>query len=201
MSEFDEYIVHGEPGQKEKADAWHTAIGLQDVDGLKVSAYLLDTAFLIKYLRSMGIPATNDMFKAHSWYFRNALVRASYKGFDISPTMEFVERFLRNVILGEKNKLRNRDMLFGASLPKYTPQSITMSDSKSQFDTLNYSLEELAVIRVIENDPKITQTQIAKSIKKSASTVKRITSALVAKGILIRRNGRRNGWWEILTEQ
>ncbi len=44
MSEFDEYIVHGEPGQKEKADAWQTAIGLQDVDGLKVSAYLLDTA-------------------------------------------------------------------------------------------------------------------------------------------------------------
>ena len=44
MSEFDEYIVHGEPGQKEKADAWQTAIGLQGVDGLKVSAYLLDTA-------------------------------------------------------------------------------------------------------------------------------------------------------------
>lgn len=44
MSEFDEYIVHGEPGQREKAAAWQTAIGLQDVDGLKVSAYLLDTA-------------------------------------------------------------------------------------------------------------------------------------------------------------
>ncbi len=44
MSKFDEYIVHGEPGQKEKADAWQTAIGLQDVDGLKVSPYLLDTA-------------------------------------------------------------------------------------------------------------------------------------------------------------
>ena len=44
MSEFDEYIVHGEPGQKEKADAWQTEIGLQDVDGLKVSPYLLDTA-------------------------------------------------------------------------------------------------------------------------------------------------------------
>lgn len=43
MSEFDEYIVHGEPGQREKADAWQTAIGLQDVDGLKVSDYLLDT--------------------------------------------------------------------------------------------------------------------------------------------------------------
>lgn len=44
MSDFDEYIVHGEPEQRAKADAWQTAIGLQDVDGLKVSAYLLDTA-------------------------------------------------------------------------------------------------------------------------------------------------------------
>lgn len=44
MSEFGEYIVHGELGQREKAYAWQTAIGLQDVDGLKVSDYLLDTA-------------------------------------------------------------------------------------------------------------------------------------------------------------
>ena len=154
--------------------------------------------FLIKYLRSMGIPATNDMFKEHSWYFRNALVRASYKGLNISPTTEFVERFLRNVILGEKNELRNRDMLVGASLPKTTPQSITTPDPKSQFDTLDYTLEELAVLKAIEDNPKITQTDIAKSIKKSASTVKRITSGLVEKGILIRRNGRRNGWWEII---
>ncbi len=46
MSEFDEYIVHGEPGQKEKADAWQTVIGPQDVDGLKVSPYLLDSPML-----------------------------------------------------------------------------------------------------------------------------------------------------------
>lgn len=147
----------------------------------------------------MGIPATNDMFKEHSWYFRNALVRASYKGLNISPTTEFVERFLRNVILGEKNELRNRDMLVGASLPETKPQSITTHNSKSQFDTLNCTLEELAVLKAIEDNPKITQTDIAKSIKKSASTVKRITSGLVEKGILIRRNGRRNGWWEIQT--
>ncbi len=44
MSEFDEYIVHKDQGQKDKADVWQTAIGLQDVDGLKVSTYLLDTA-------------------------------------------------------------------------------------------------------------------------------------------------------------
>ena len=147
----------------------------------------------------MGIPATNDMFKEHSWYFRNALVRASYKGLNISPTTEFVERFLRNVILGEKNELRNRDMLAGASLPEIKPQSITTPNSKSQFDTLDCTLEELAVLKAIVDNPKITQTNIAKSMKKSASTVKRITSNLVEKGILIRRNGRRNGWWEIQT--
>ena len=44
MSEFDEYIRQGELGPKQKAEAWQTAIGLQDVDGLKPSPYLLDTA-------------------------------------------------------------------------------------------------------------------------------------------------------------
>lgn len=44
INKFDECIVHGELGQREKADVWQTAIGLQDVDGLKVSPYLLDTA-------------------------------------------------------------------------------------------------------------------------------------------------------------
>mgnify|MGYP001637660949 CR=1 FL=1 len=145
----------------------------------------------------MGIPATNDMFKEHSWYFRNALVRASYKGLNISPTTEFVERFLRNVILGEHNELRNRDMLVGASLPQSKVQSISADTPKSQFDTFNCTLEELAVLRTIEGNPKITQTEISNTIKKSASTVKRITSSLVERGILIRRNGRRNGWWEI----
>ncbi len=44
MQNFEEYIRQGEPAQREKASYWQTAIGLQDVDGLKPSAYLLDTA-------------------------------------------------------------------------------------------------------------------------------------------------------------
>ena len=44
MSDFDKYIRQGEPESKEKAQAWQTAIGLQDVDGLKPSEYLLQTA-------------------------------------------------------------------------------------------------------------------------------------------------------------
>ena len=42
--ELSEYIKQGEPEKKEKARNWETAIGLQDVDGLKPSDYLLDTA-------------------------------------------------------------------------------------------------------------------------------------------------------------
>lgn len=44
MTEFDYYIQQGEPSQREKAEAWAIAIGLQDVDGLKPSPYLVETA-------------------------------------------------------------------------------------------------------------------------------------------------------------
>lgn len=42
--ELEEYIRQGEPDEIEKSNSWKTAIGLQDVDGLKISEYLLDTA-------------------------------------------------------------------------------------------------------------------------------------------------------------
>ena len=41
---FDEYIQQGEPQKREKGYAWQTAIGLQAVDGLKPSEYLIETA-------------------------------------------------------------------------------------------------------------------------------------------------------------
>lgn len=66
--------------------------------------------FIIQYLRSLGFEVTNDMFAKHSWYFRNALVRANYKsavkGIDYSPI--YLERFFRNLLIGEQWDLRNR---------------------------------------------------------------------------------------------
>ena len=66
--------------------------------------------FLIQYLRSIGFDVENDLFAKHSWYFRNALVRANYKnarkGIDYSPI--YLERFFRNLLLGEQWDLRNR---------------------------------------------------------------------------------------------
>ena len=43
-SEFEQYLQQGEPERRERAEAWSIAIGLQDVDRLKTSPYLLDTA-------------------------------------------------------------------------------------------------------------------------------------------------------------
>lgn len=66
--------------------------------------------FAIQYLRSLGFDIENDLFAKHSWYFRNALVRANYKnavkGIDYSPV--YLERFFRNLLLGEQWDLRNR---------------------------------------------------------------------------------------------
>jgi hypothetical protein len=41
---FEEYINNGTPEQKERAINWQIAIGLQDVDNLKVSSILLELA-------------------------------------------------------------------------------------------------------------------------------------------------------------
>lgn len=88
-------------------------------------------------------------------------------------------------------------MLVGADLPKTNTQSTIDDSTKSKICTLNSTLEEAAVLRCIEANPKITQKEIVSAIKKSERTVKNITSTLVEKGILVRKNGRCNGWWKI----
>ena len=68
--------------------------------------------FFIKYLRTLGFDATNDIFAENAWYFRNALVRANYNDLKngVHETTEFLELFLRNLILDEHNELHNRAM-------------------------------------------------------------------------------------------
>lgn len=66
--------------------------------------------FTIKYLRSLGFNADNRIFAENSWYFRNALVRANYNNLQkgIYENPEFLEKFFRNLLLGEHNELKNR---------------------------------------------------------------------------------------------
>lgn len=68
--------------------------------------------FFIKYLRTLGFSVTNDIFAEKAWYFRNALVRANYTNLQkgIYETTEYLEVFLRNLLLNEKNELHNRNL-------------------------------------------------------------------------------------------
>ena len=68
--------------------------------------------FFIKYLRTLGFTVTNESFANHSWYFRNALVRANYTNLPkgIHETTEYLELFLKNLLLNENYPLSNRDL-------------------------------------------------------------------------------------------
>ena len=68
--------------------------------------------FFIKYLRTLGFDVTNHIFAENAWYFRNALVRANYNDLKkgIHETTEYLEKFLRNLLLNENHPLHNRTL-------------------------------------------------------------------------------------------
>lgn len=74
--------------------------------------------FFIKYLQTLGFDVTNDIFAENAWYFRNALVRANYNDLKngIYETTEFLELFLRNLLLNERHPLHNRTLHISGTL-------------------------------------------------------------------------------------
>ena len=108
----------------------------------------------------------------------------------ISSTTVFLERFFENLLFQGKNELKNR---FCHILWKDDGKRQS-AISKCQ----NVTLEESSVLKIIAADPGITQKKIAHSINKSDRTVKRITSSLQKRGLLVRKNGKRNVFWEVL---
>ena len=109
----------------------------------------------------------------------------------ISATASFLELFFRNLLFGEKNELHNRTLHIA------TLQSANIDNSKSQNDTLNCTLDEIALLKFLKDNPDATQTEIAVHIGKSPRTVKRMTPSLIERGLLERENGKRNGKWVV----
>ncbi len=97
--------------------------------------------FTIKYLRSLGFCVNNDMFERHSWYFRNALVRANYrnvqKGINAEPL--FLVRFFRNLLLGETNELKNRHMIINPPEEWKAPEQVPEQVPEQARDLLHTS--------------------------------------------------------------
>lgn len=164
--------------------------------------------FMIKYLKTLGFKVTNDLFATHSWYFRNALVRANYSNLQegITETTVYLERFFRNMLLGENMPLRNREMHLdwkpeaNAKSAKGDSQSakesVLSANSALQLPSKckNCTLEEIAVLRVLLQDPSAQQKFVAKEIGKSERTVKTITARLTELGIIKRSKGKGSDW-------
>lgn len=170
--------------------------------------------FMIKYLKTLGFKVTNDLFATNSWYFRNALVRANYSNLQegITETTVFLERFFRNMLLGETTPLRNREMHLDWK-PEVGNKSanIASESAKEPVQSANFAqglppkcknctLEEVAVLRVIQQDPSAQQKFVAKEIGKSERTVKTITARLTELGIIKRSKGKGSDWIIIYDE-
>ena len=154
--------------------------------------------FMIKYMKTFGFKVNNDVFEKNSWYFRNALVRANYNDLQngVHATTKFLELFFSNLILGTEYELKNRYM--HVDYVGDNSQSVTPKAPKSQFDTLECTLEELAFLELIYKNPSIKQKDLVAETGKSLSTVKRIMESLQKKEYIRRVDGKRYGKWEIL---
>lgn len=146
--------------------------------------------FIIKYLRTFGFNISDEVFAEYSCYFRNSLVRANYKNFEknIFEDISYLEKFFYNLLSDTKYELKNR----------YTHVDYVQRATSEDIKSNNCTLEEQAIINVIKVNPNIKQEEIAKMINKSLRTVKTRMTEMQEKGLIARKNGKRNGEWIIL---
>ena len=123
------------------------------------------SVFTMKYLRTLGFDVNNEVFADNAYYFRNALVRANYTNIPkgIEETVEFLERFFRNALLGEKNKLQSRYLLVGGWQEETAPTSNVGAPTSNATDRV------IALSRTVQRlvevlDGEMSRTAIMKAI-------------------------------------
>ena len=99
--------------------------------------------FFIKYLRTLGFDVTNDIFAENAWYFRNALVRANYNDLKngVHETTEYLELFLRNLLLNENNPLHNRILHISGTFKEIEKPDI--ETVKSDIEALKSDIDKI----------------------------------------------------------
>ena len=146
--------------------------------------------FIIKYLRTFGFDVKMQVFADNSWYFRNSLVRANYTNYkkNIFEDSSFLEKFFYNLLTNSKYELKNR----------YTHVDYVQDvNNESTIKDYNYTLEEQVILNLLKDNPKITQEEIANQINKSLRTVKSYMLEMKEKGLIERKNGKKNGEWQV----
>ena len=226
LNEFAGYFEAKEPGRRERADAWATGIGLQAVDGLKPSKFLIETArrhiegntrtiavFAIKYLRALGYTVTNNMFKDNSWYFRNALVRANYmgRGKNAGRTSAYLIAFFRNLLLGENNELKSRYLLVGCDHepPRFDMSLTVQSSNGGQKKVVrkggqknggkNRALNTAErMLCLMKEKPTVSQREICESLAINRSALQKHIAKMKAASRLRRVGPDKGGRWEVV---
>lgn len=151
--------------------------------------------FFIKYLRSLGYDATNDIFAENAWYFRNALVRANYTDLknDIHETTVYLERFIRNLLLDENNELKNRYLHINHLVEE-------IADKKAEINAginaeIKISEKQKKIILVLKENPYCTIKEISDNLDVNHSTVERNIKKLRENGIIERVGAKKDGKW------
>ena len=148
--------------------------------------------FAIKYLRSLGFNVTNTLFADNSWYFRNALVRANYADIQkgVYEDKSFLEKFFRNLILGENNELKNRYLLIGADLS--TTEKIgdngKIGDKKS---AINKRTKQ-AILDFMKGKEFVRAREVAEAINLKSSRTRDYLAELVKEGAITAEGSNRN---------
>ena len=116
--------------------------GLWQIHAFEEGNTRTTAVFLIKYLRMLGFHVMNDMFAENAWYFRNALVRANYTDLqrNIHETTEYLEAFLRNLLLNEKTELHNRNLHISEL---WKPEKVDIGAKKVDIGTEKVDIESL----------------------------------------------------------
>lgn len=160
--------------------------GIWQVHAFREGNTRTTAVFAILYLRDIGFDVANDMFAEHSWYFRNALVRANYrnarKGIDYSPI--YLERFFRNLLFGEQWDLRNRYLHIypteewsvqpNMSIPEQVPHKYPTSTPQlpNKFNAYNSNIIKLvSIIGKQELSVKEIMTSIGLKDRKNISVL------------------------------
>ncbi len=159
--------------------------------------------FAIQYLRTLGFKVDNRMFALHSWYFRNALVRANYRNVqkDIDYAPIYLVRFFRNLLLGEKWDLKNRYLHIEAA-GKWGSQGMVRTEDGGVKDENGgvcggVNLEEVLLRAVVEH-PGSNAPTLSKIVQKSLRTVQRYLKGLADKGkIEFRGAPKTGGYWPL----
>jgi Protein involved in cell division len=143
--------------------------------------------FTIKYLRSIGFNVNNDLFANHSWYFRNALVRANYRNVrkGIEPNMDFLVLFFRNLIMEEENELKNRYMIVNPTLEVMEePKPTSTRQVPDKFNQLSIEIKTLIKI-LAKQQLSIKEILAAMNLKDRENFTKNYLNPAIKNGFVI----------------